>query len=103
MTNILTTKHLILRTWQESDIQPMLEINQDRKVMEYFPGLQDLQATKQFIAKVNYHYDQHGYTLYACIKKDSKEFIGFVGLLIADFKAPFTPATEIGWRLSSKH
>ena len=29
--------------------------------------------------------------------------IGFTGLLIVDFKTHFTPATEIGWRLSSKH
>ena len=29
--------------------------------------------------------------------------MGFIGLFTADFTAHFTPATEIGWRLSSKH
>lgn len=29
--------------------------------------------------------------------------IGFVGLFTATFQAHFTPAVEIGWRLSSKH
>ena len=100
---ILETDRLILRTWMDTDLQPMYEINQDPKVMEYFPSLQNLEATKNFIAKVNDHFDNHGYSLYACVKKDSNDFIGFIGLLIANFKAHFTPATEIGWRLSSKH
>ncbi len=100
---ILETERLILRTWIDSDLQPMFEINQDPIVMEYFLGLQDLETTKNLITKVNNHFDQHGYSLYACVKKDSREFVGFIGLLIADFNAHFTPATEISWRLSSKH
>jgi len=103
MNKIIETDRLILRTWTDSDLQPMFAINQDPKVMEYFPGLQDLETTKNFIAKVNNHFEKHGYSLYACVRKDSNEFIGFIGLLIADFEAHFTPATEIGWRLSSKH
>lgn len=99
---ILETERLILRTWND-DLQPMLAINQDPKVMEYFPSLQDLEMTKNFIDKVNAHFENHGYSLYATVRKDTNEFIGFIGLLIADFKAHFTPATEIGWRLSSKH
>ena len=100
---ILETDRLILRTWSDDDLQPMLAINQDPKVMEYFPGLQDLETTKNFITKVNDHFNKYGYSLYACERKDTNEFIGFIGLLIADFKAHFTPAIEIGWRLSSKH
>jgi len=103
MKIIIETDRLILRTWLDSDLQLMLAINQDLKVMEYFPGLQDLKATTNFITKVNNHFDKHGYSRYATIRKDTSEFIGFIGLLIADFEAHFTPATEIGWRLSSKH
>lgn len=36
---ILETDRLILRTWNDNDLQPMLAINQDPKVMEYFPDL----------------------------------------------------------------
>jgi RimJ/RimL family protein N-acetyltransferase len=100
---ILETERLMLRTWNDNDVQPMLAINQDPKVMEYFPGLQDLEMTKNFIDKVNAHFENHGYSLYTTVRKDTNEFIGFIGLLIADFKAHFTPATEIGWRLSSNH
>lgn len=100
---ILETERLILRTWEDSDLQKMFEINQDPRVMEYFPSLQDLEITGKFIKRVNSHFDNHGYSLYACDRKDSNEFIGFIGLFTADFDAHFTPATEIGWRLSSKH
>ena len=103
MKIMIETDRLILRTWRESDLQQMLTINQDPKVMEYFPGLQDLEATTNFITKVNNHFDKPGYSLYATTRKDTSEFIGFIGLLIANFEAHFTPATEIGWRLSSKH
>lgn len=100
---IIETERLILRTWKSGDLQPMVAINQDPKVMEHFPGLLDLETTKNLIDKVNNHHEQHGYSLYACVKRDSHEFIGFIGLLVVNFKAHFTPATEIAWRLSSKH
>ena len=100
---ILETDRLILRTWVDEDLESMLAINQDPQVMEYFPSLQDLDMTKNFIDKVNAHFKNHGYSLYAAARKDTNEFIGFIGLLIADFESHFTPATEIGWRLSSNH
>ena len=46
--NNLTIKDLILRTWKTNNLQQMLAINQDPKVMEYFPSLHDLQITKSF-------------------------------------------------------
>ena len=100
---ILETERLTLRTWSNNDLQPMFLINQDPKVMKYFPDLHDLEMTKNFIDKVNTHFENHGYSLYATVRKDTGEFIGFIGLLIADFKEHFTPAIEIGWRLSSNH
>ena len=101
--HILETNRLILRTWTDADIQPMFEINQDPKVMEYFPNLQSLETTTDFVNKAKQHFDQHGYCLYACAKKESNNFIGFIGLSHVDFKVHFTPAVEIGWRLAYKH
>lgn len=66
---ILETEQLMLRTWNDNDLQPMLAINQDPKVMEYFPGLQDLKMTKNFVDKVNAHFKNHGYSLYATVEK----------------------------------
>ena len=70
---ILETDRLILRTWVDKDLEPMLTINRDPKVMEYFPSLQDLEMTKNFIDKVNAHFKNHGYSLYATVRKDTSD------------------------------
>jgi RimJ/RimL family protein N-acetyltransferase len=35
--------------------------------------------------------------------KESGEFVGFVGLSVPQFEAPFMPAVEIGWRLAAEY
>ncbi len=56
---ILETDRLILRTWDGDGLQPMLAINQDPKVMEYFPELQDLETTKKLIVRINSHFEKY--------------------------------------------
>lgn len=38
MTIILQTERLILRTWEEFDLDAMTSINMDSKVCEFLPG-----------------------------------------------------------------
>ena len=33
------TERLILRPWQESDLEPFAQLNADPRVREYFPGI----------------------------------------------------------------
>lgn len=100
---VLETKRLILRTWEDSDLKLLYEINQDPLVMQYFPGLQDLDTTKRLVSTINQHYKDYGYTLYATVLKENNTFIGFIGLMSVPFTAHFTPAVEIGWRLNSHY
>lgn len=86
----------------------MAAISSDPLVMEHFPALQDVTATQLLIDKVNQHYETFGYAPYAVETKDTKEFIGFVGLSYPPFEIPNfqsrgMPIVEIGWRLSSHH
>lgn len=106
MPTILETKRLILRSWHEDDLEPMLKINQDPKVMEYFPAVVNKEETLSFIDRIFKHQDAYAYSLYAVELKSTHEMIGFIGLLHrtkAELDVPFNPSTEIGWRLSSKH
>ncbi|MDF1678065.1 MAG: GNAT family N-acetyltransferase [Legionellaceae bacterium] len=106
MAVILETERLILRTWGEDDFEPMCKINQDPKVMEYFPGLVSAEETQALINRICAHQDKYDYTLYAAELKSTHEMIGFIGLLHRtkqDLDLPFNPSTEIGWRLASKH
>ncbi len=100
---IIETARLILRTWQDADLEPMLAINQDPRVMEYFPALGDRESTKLLMENIRQHHEEHGFSLYAVELKETQEFIGFVGLAFPSFDAHFMPAVEIGWRLAFAH
>ena len=100
---ILETERLILRTWQEKDFVPFCAMNQNPKVMEYFPSVLNESESRAIVDKVKQHFKEHGYTWYSTALKSSGEFIGMVGLIKASFDAHFTPTTEIGWRLMEKH
>ena len=100
---ILETKRLILRTWQDDDIDPMTLINQDPKVCEFLPGVGDRKATIAGAERINKHFQDHGFSLYAVELKSTHEMIGWTGLMIPSFESHFTPAVEIGWRLASEH
>lgn len=101
--NVFETERLILRTWQEADTTPFIAINQDPDVMRYFPYLQDRAYTLSLIEKIEQHQQKYGFSLYAVELKKTGEMIGFTGLFNASFKAHFTPAMEIGWRIASQH
>ena len=62
---IFETERLSLRTWQTSDVEPLFKINQDKAVMEFFPSVQDWQTTSTFNERMQTHFEQHGYCLYA--------------------------------------
>lgn len=44
---IIRTKRLILRPWQEEDLQPFAQLNGDPQVMEYFPSLLSKEESDQ--------------------------------------------------------
>ena len=99
----LETDRLILRSWRESDLSPMVTINQDPKVCEYFPEIGNRDTTIALIDRIIRHDEECGFSLYAVEIKATQEMVGFLGLMTPSFEAHFTPAIEIGWRLSSQH
>ena len=56
-----------------------------------------------FIARIEAHFDRHGFGLWAVEIPDVVPFAGFIGLSIPGFDAHFTPCVEIGWRLAAEH
>lgn len=100
MRETLTTDRLYLRRWRASDREPFQALNADPRVMEFFPALMTPEETDEGIARVEEHFDRHGFGLFAAELIETKAFIGFIGLNVPAFKAPFMPAIEIGWRLA---
>ena len=52
------------------------------------------------MARIRSNMARDGFGLYAVEERATSAFIGFTGLAVPTFAAPFTPATEIGWRLA---
>lgn len=99
----LNTERLLLRRWCDTDRQPFARMNQDAAVMEYFPALLSPAETELAVNRIEAHFAQHGFGLWAAEYRGSGEFIGYVGLAVPQFQAAFTPCVEIGWRLAPEY
>jgi ribosomal-protein-alanine N-acetyltransferase len=96
----LLTNRLGLRGWTDEDLEPFAKMNSDINVMRYFQRPLSLAETRLFIVRIQDHFVEHGFGLYAVDELISGRFIGFIGFQMATFDAAFTPCIEIGWRLS---
>lgn len=96
---MIETERLRLRSWLESDKAEFIAMNQDPRVMEYFPHLMPAAETETMLERIEQHMAEHGFGLWAAEIKATGEFIGFIGLSIPRFQADFTPCVEVGWRL----
>jgi RimJ/RimL family protein N-acetyltransferase len=99
----METKRLILRQWQESDIEPFIKLNQDKKVMEFFLKCYSKKDTIDSINIFKDSFLKFCYGIYALELKQNQQFIGYIGLMKRDFDLPFSPCIEIGWRLAHEY
>ncbi len=103
MLETLKTDRLLLRRWRDSDRLPFQAMNADPRVMEFIPSLLPGAESDTLFDRAQAHFDRHGFGLFAVELLDNHSFIGFIGLSIPNFDAPFMPAVEIGWRLAFEH
>ncbi len=103
MPDAITTARLTLRRWRDDDRAPFQALNADPRVMEFFPALATPDETDQMIERIEQHFGRYGFGLFAAELIETRAFIGFVGLNVPTFDAPFMPAVEIGWRLAFDH
>ena len=61
----IETNRLILRLWTEADLVPFFEMNQDPKVIEFFPGAMSRDQVELFFKKVLLQFETYGYGLWA--------------------------------------
>ncbi len=74
-------------------------MNADPRVMEFMPASLSSQESDALIDRIQNHFQQHGFGLWAAEYTATRSFVGFIGLSIPAFEARFTPCVEIGWRL----
>ena len=99
----LATPRLLLRPWRDSDLEPFAALNADPRVMEFLPFTIDRAASDALAARIREGFVKRGFGLWAAEVPDVAPFIGFIGLSVPNFTAPFTPCVEVGYRLAFDH
>jgi len=100
---IAQTERLILRRWLPGDRQPFAQLNADPRVTEFLAETLSTADSDALAARIESHFNLHGFGLCAVEYRVDGSFIGFIGLAIPTFQSHFTPCVEIGWRLSADH
>ena len=98
----LTTERLVLRQWRESDKAAFAALNADKQVREFFLNrLSPMESDAMFTDYARF-IAEHGWGMWALEEKMSTNFLGVVGLNIPKAEMPFSPCTEIAWRLATR-
>ncbi|MFT5570820.1 MAG: RimJ/RimL family protein N-acetyltransferase [Cyclobacteriaceae bacterium] len=100
---IIETNRLRLRQWKTADLQAFITMNQDEAVMEFLGGPRKPSVTEQTFDRLREHIDQHSFGFLSAELKETKQWIGFIGLQHVSFNAYFTPAIELGYRIEKKY
>src|SRR3954454_7549302 len=100
---MLTTARLRLRDWRAEDLEPFAALNADPRVREFFPSTQTYQESAGSMEDIRAHLERRGFGLWAVEVIDGAPFIGFIGLSVPSFDAPFMPCVELGYRLAFEH
>ncbi len=98
MTAIIETPRMLLRGWNDGDIEAWAQLNADPRVMEFFPSTYQREVSIPHGAAMREDLERDGYGWFVAEVKNQLPFAGVIALQPVPFQAYFTPAKEIGWR-----
>jgi 3-dehydroquinate dehydratase/shikimate dehydrogenase len=93
----IRTKRLVLRSWQEDDLEPFAKLNADPRVREFFPSVLSQEESDKEARLIMKFMQERGWCFWAV---EVPNVSSFIGLDTVDFSVHFTSAVEIGWRLA---
>src|SRR5262245_22788683 len=96
---VVETERLRLRGWTAGDREPFARLNADAVVMRYFPSTLTRTESDALVDRIEAHFVEHGYGIFAAELRATAEFIGFIGLNHPSFR----DGVEIGWRLAAPY
>ena len=99
MANV-STERLLLRQWLDVDRDPFAALNADPEVMEHFPSTLTRAESDELVDRISAGIDERGYGFWAVERLSDGVFIGFTGISVPSFDAPFMPCVETGWRFA---
>jgi RimJ/RimL family protein N-acetyltransferase len=99
---VIRTERLLLRRWRDDDRPAVAAMNLDPAVMEHFQGLTSPEDSGAFVDRIEAHWEEHGWGLWAVEVPGVAPFVGFTGLWPATQVLGW-PSVEVGWRLARAH
>lgn len=87
----------LLRQWRDSDFEPFAAMNADPEVMRYFLARQTRSESLEMFERLRAALAERGWGVWA-VEVDGC-LAGMVGLNIPKWPLPFSPCTEMLWRL----
>jgi RimJ/RimL family protein N-acetyltransferase len=96
----IQTARLLLRRWRCADRMAFAALNADSHVMEHFPAVLTFEESDALADRIEQHFVERDFGLWAVEIPGVVPFAGFIGLAIPRFEAHFTPCVEVGWRLA---
>src|SRR5260370_20845899 len=99
----LSSGRICLRRWRDEDREAVAAMNADARVMEFFRSSLSRVESDAMVDRIQTHFSEHEFGLWAIEVPGVAPFIGFAGLAVTQFRAHFTPCVEVGWRLAFEH
>lgn len=101
MKTVIETERLILREMTQEDLDFLVLLMSNPKVMKHFPKLYSRQEVEKSIERNLFRYKIHGHSFWILQDKASAETVGQLGLImqVVDNKAE----PEIGYQLLPQH
>ncbi len=99
MTPVLETERLIMRDWQESDLEMVDGIYSDEENSRYIGGINTRIESWRYLASHIGHWQLRGFGMWVLETKSSRDVIGYAGL----WRPEGWPENEVGYILHREH
>ena len=99
----IETERLILRDFEESDVQNIFDLDSDPEVHQYLGNhpMESLEEAENIVTSVRKQYIENGMGRWAVVDKATNEFIGWSGLKLEKEVRPI-PYYDLGYRFKKK-
>ncbi len=96
-----TTDRLVLRTWDEGDLDRFMEATNTPAVMRWLGGVWSREDHEAGFERIQGYQRDFGHTLWLVEDRESGELLGFCGLkrVNSPGAGDLTGTAEVGWRL----
>lgn len=99
MSPILESKRLSFHPWSKDDLGLLVGLNMDEDVMHFFPSTQDATESEKWLERQMGMFEKYGFCYFKTIEKETNDFVGIIGLSMQEYKSPFNPSVDLGYRI----